>query len=159
MGCEGGDIVDAFFYLFDFKHQGLQQKAQYPDNINTTLFGIEGKCKANLFGPSQRKGNFSLYQVDIAEGNDEINYVLFNTPILASINSDLLDFYKNGTYPNDTYDGGDMFVLLYGYNDKDGYLARNFWGQDWGLNGDFYTDYYDFGFYLYLYDNLEVSGD
>lgn len=50
-----------------------------------------------------------------------------------------------------------MLVLLYGFSESQGYLARNFWGEDWGLNGDFYADYFDFGYFLDLYQNLDQS--
>ncbi|EAR99932.3 papain family cysteine protease (macronuclear) [Tetrahymena thermophila SB210] len=135
-GCSGGLPSKGFEYLA--YAGGIQNEADYP---------YEGEDKNCRFNSSKTVVQVQKsYNITFQDENELIYHLANYGPVTIAyqVNSDF-DNYKNGVFTssNCSKDPEDVnhAVLAVGYNMTGKYfIAKNSWGNDWGMNGYFYIE-------------------
>nr|CAH7731716.1 unnamed protein product [Callosobruchus chinensis] len=125
-GCAGGWQTEAFKYVRD---HGILTEKEYPYK------GVDNRCK--------KRGGVKISKFARIRAGDEVSltHAIANKgPIAATLDLSGLKFYHNGVldskHCNSTEDDLNHAILLVGY-EKNYYIAKNSWGQDWALGGYF----------------------
>ncbi|CAF3959184.1 unnamed protein product [Rotaria sp. Silwood1] len=135
-GCNGG-LMDASFQYIKV-NKGVDTEANYPYEA------MEGKCRFNRSTMGATDTGF----VDIPRGNETALQIAIATvgPIAVAIDSTQPSFYmySSGVYDEpacSTTQWSHTFILV-GYDTlhngktkQDYYIAKNSWGETWGMNG------------------------
>ncbi|CAF3883279.1 unnamed protein product [Rotaria sp. Silwood1] len=135
-GCNGG-LMDASFQYIKV-NKGVDTEASYPYEA------MEGKCRFNRSTVGATDTGF----VDIPRGNETALQIAIATvgPIAVAIDSTQPSFYmsSSGVYDEpacSTTQWSHTFILV-GYDTlhngktkQDYYIAKNSWGETWGMNG------------------------
>jgi len=136
MGCNGGNIDDAFWYV---QTNGIESLAAYPDVSNIT--GVSNSTC--MFNPSQSVTSVVSWRNVLSGSEDALQQaVALAGPVSAAIDASLLSFqyYRSGVYAPTgcNPDTLDHAILVVGYGVSNGlpyWLIQNSWGTSWGING------------------------
>jgi cathepsin L len=136
LGCDGGNIDDAFWYV---QTNGIESLAMYPDVSNVT--GVSNQTCA--FNPSD-----SITTVNSWRNVEQFNElalqqaVALTGPVSVAIDAGLMSFqiYKSGVYAptacSTTNLDHAVLVVGYGVSGTQPYwLIQNSWGTSWGIAG------------------------
>lgn len=129
--CEGGNAIFAFDYV---RRYGLAPSTAYPYR------GVNGTCHSS----TTRRANFTLLGVEtvgLRDYFDEFSLLsaVIDGPLVVSVafgNESDNDFreYYGGIYQGKCGTSITHQMLLVGY-DRDSYILKNSWGQEWGDDG------------------------
>lgn len=138
LGCNGGSPNLAYNYII--KNQGISYYNAYP------YTGIKAQCKTNLI----KNNVLKAFQSCNYNRCDKVLWrsLLAKGPIVVvmdadgdSVQNQLFRFYSGGIIESDmTCDGANHAVVAVGVDsdEKGEYIvARNSWGSDWGVSGNF----------------------
>lgn len=131
VGCDGGEMDDAFQYIID--RGGLCSEDDYPYTAH------EDKCKDKQCTPVASVIKFA----DVPRKSEKAlrAAVALKGPVSVAIQADQLPFmfYHNGVFDATCGKDLDHGVLLVGYgtdeSGKDYWLVKNSWGTKWGDHG------------------------
>jgi len=129
LGCSGGDMSHAFFYVID---NGLCSESDYPYTAK------DGTCQSSTCNSQIKlKGCYNVP----ANNQQLLKDAVMTNAVSIAIEADTAVFqsYKSGVITSKlcgtTLDHG---VLIVGYGVEDGikyWLVKNSWGPSWGDNG------------------------
>ncbi len=138
MGCDGGNMRQGYEYLVN---NGLMLEKEYPFELENAKGKIEYNCRYNKNNTYVKVKRYEI----ISQDEEEMKKILYEKgPLSASINSNLLMFYKSGIY--DPYlnfickTGVNHAVVIVGYGVENGvkyWIVKNSWGENWGEKGYF----------------------
>ena len=130
-GCRGGLMDNAFRYVMN---HNLCSEKQYP------YLAEEMECQEQLCDSGIRISGYK----DIEANNEKIlKRAVAQQPVSVAIQANLSSFrfYSSGIY-SDPMCGNELdhgvLIVGYGYDieyDKDYWIIKNSWGEDWGENG------------------------
>ena len=130
-GCNGGEMDHAFDYAID---NGMCLDEDIPYNaVSQACSDEEKKCN--------KVADF-LYCMDVTPNNEQVlMQAVYETPVSVAIEADVrvFQFYSGGIIDSSTCGTSlDHGVVIVGYGteeDKDYWIVKNSWGEDWGENG------------------------
>jgi len=142
--CAGGDCFDGAYMhhvLNTARDKGCCREDCLPYKPVTRTCG-EDRCENYLQGAYKIKEWKYLYSVE------DMKSALNNGPIIATLDvHQSLMHYKDGVYHSLGADDpviGSHCVAVVGYDDnKQAWLIKNSWGEDWGINGYAWIKYGD----------------
>jgi len=132
-GCDGGFIDNEGAYIYIMQNGGIDSESCYPFTDNSQTCKYKPSCCASTVGG----------YVNIISGNEtSLQEGVFRNPVAVAIDASQssFQFYTSGVY----YDPGcsstelDHGVLVVGWGSLAGtpyWIAKNSWGDDWGLSG------------------------
>ncbi|XP_028769810.1 ervatamin-B-like [Neltuma alba] len=134
-GCAGGWPHNAFEWVV--QNGGISKEEDYP------YVARQGRCKANMHD-GDKVVKISGYS-KIPQSDDALLCATSKQPVPVAFNATDLQFYKSGIYGGENCPEGSTGVthvaLIVGYDSKDGtdyWIAKNSWGENWGMNGYFF---------------------
>ena len=130
-GCNGGEMDHAFDYAID---NGMCLDEEIPYNaVSQTCSDEEKNCN--------KVADF-LYCMDVIPNNEQVlMQAVYETPVSVAIEADVrvFQFYSGGIIDSTTCGTSlDHGVVIVGYGkeeDKDYWIVKNSWGENWGENG------------------------
>ena len=120
LGCNGGDMINAFNYVKDV---GLAYEAAYPYKGQTNP-----SCQI-------KKGSFKISgYTQVPDGDCKaLASAVAGRPVAVGVDASNWQYYKNGTLSNCTMEPNHG-VLLVGVN-RFNWKIKNSWGTGWGERG------------------------
>jgi len=139
MGCSGGLMDDAFSYVLEKQHGGVDTEAAYPYK------GFSGSCLFDKLQPSA-VGAKMVGFVDLQPGNETqlMHAVATVGPVSVGVDASLdWQLYAFGVFHpwfcSSKPGAMDHGVAVVGYGSTDGgvpyWIIRNSWGSMWGEHG------------------------
>ena len=135
-GCKGGHGYDVFEFLM--KEKCLIEEKFYPYEAK------QSKCKKI---PKCVNGFVKNWKKVISNNEVQLMAAVAQQPVCASFfSSEIMQHYESGVVPFDTctdQNSTNHEVLVFGYGSnklKDYWIAKNSWGNDWGMNGCFFVE-------------------
>jgi len=130
-GCNGGLPTDAFDYS---AKEGIETEANYPYTAQ------DGKCKYNK--KQTVKANTGSKAVKLQDPV-ALKAAAVAQPVSVGIEADedAFQLYSSGVIKSGCGDQLDHGVLVVGYDTikgAEGFLVKNSWGADWGMDGYLY---------------------
>jgi len=127
-GCQGGWMTKALTYAAT---NGVELESDYP------YTAVDGKCK---YAKKKAHSVNSGYEAVTAKSSDSLKAALVNTPVSIAIEADqdVFQFYKSGVISAGCGANLDHGVLAVGYQKVgvlEGFIVKNSWGADWGVDG------------------------
>ncbi|XP_054776504.1 zingipain-2-like [Prosopis cineraria] len=130
-GCSGGWPSYAFDWVVG--NGGISKEDDYP------YAAQKGYCRANMNGNSAVK--ISSYQ-RVTPSDDALMCATAQQPIAVALDATNIQLYNGGIYegedcPRDS-NRLNHAVLIVGYGSEDGkdyWIAKNSWGEGWGMKG------------------------
>jgi cathepsin L len=130
LGCDGGEMDDAFKYII--KNGGLCSESEYPYK------GSDGTCKSSSCGT---KYNPIKSYTDVAKRDEsalETATVSGCVSVGIQANQFAFQYYSSGVLTGTCGTDLDHGVLVVGYGTDNGqeyWKVKNSWGTDWGMDG------------------------
>ena len=139
-GCNGGNPINAWFYVNNFG--GQETEKAYPYTSGTTQ--ASGTCNANAEFDAEAIGADVGYYVS-QSASDEGNMLLAiqDSPLSIAVDASTWSSYTGGVVSASSGCGSTLnhAVQLVGYNAEGNYyIVRNSWGTSWGNGGYIYVE-------------------
>jgi C1A family cysteine protease len=139
-GCNGGNPIEAWGYLYGFG--GQEPKADYPYTSGVT--GQTGTCTSNAADVTEDVG--ATYTLIAQSPSQESNMLaqMQKSPMSVCVDATLWQTYQGGVITSQSGCGTsiDHAVQATGYNAEGNYwIVRNSWGETWGENGFVWVEY------------------
>jgi len=130
-GCQGGWMYKAVSYAAS---QGIELESDYPYTAK------DGRCAYDLSKINQINAG---YEFVTANSSDSLKAALVKSPVSIAIEADqdVFQFYKSGVISAGCGANLDHGVLAVGYQKVgvlEGFIVKNSWGNDWGVDGYVY---------------------
>jgi KDEL-tailed cysteine endopeptidase len=130
LGCDGGEMDDAFKYVE--KNGGLCTEAEYPYE------GVDGKCKASSCGTYY--SNIASYTDVTVDDEADLETATVSGCVSVAVEADQssFQFYSSGVLTGNCGTNLDHGVLVVGYGTTgtmDYWKVKNSWGTSWGEEG------------------------
>jgi len=130
-GCNGGLPTDAFDYT---AQKGVETEADYPYTAE------DGKCKYKAKSSTKVNGGYKTVKL---QDSDALKAAAVVQPVSVGIEADESAFqlYSSGVIKKGCGDQLDHGVLVVGYDTvkgAEGFIVKNSWGADWGVEGYLY---------------------
>ena len=127
-GCQGGLFENSFTYI---QKKGLTSALNYP--YVSAFTRKPSACNIQKIN-NGRKWKIKGYR-NIQRNCQSVLTELQRGPVAVGINSENLQFYRNGSFKGSVDGFTDHAVLLVGYDSEQGFKIKNIWGRTWGILG------------------------
>jgi len=127
-GCQGGWMTKAMTYAAS---NGVELESDYPYTAK------DGKCK---YAKKKAHKVNSGFDAVTPKSSDALKEALVTAPVSIAIEADqdVFQFYKSGVISAGCGANLDHGVLAVGYQKVgvlEGFIVKNSWGSDWGVDG------------------------
>jgi len=140
LGCNGGNPIEAWGYLYGFG--GQEPSGDYPYTSGVT--GQTGTCSSDAAEVVEDVGQ--TYTMIASQPSQESNMLaqIQDSPMSVCVDAQLWQTYTGGVITASSGCGTqiDHAVQATGYNAEGNYwIVRNSWGETWGENGFVWVEY------------------
>jgi len=139
-GCNGGNPIEAWGYVYGFGGQELSSDYPYTSGVT----GQTGVCASKASDIVEDVG--STYSLIASQPSQESNMLaqIQASPMSVCVDATLWQTYQGGVITASSGCGTqiDHAVQATGYNAEGNYwIVRNSWGESWGENGFVWVEY------------------
>jgi len=138
-GCQGGNPIDAWFYVNSYGGQDAAAEYPYVSGTSTQT----GSCQALQSDVIENVGSNVGYYIARVPGQEpNMLKQIEQSPMSVLVDAELWQTYTGGIITASSGCGTsiDHAVQLTGYNaDGNYWIVRNSWGADWGEDGFVYV--------------------